>query len=271
MLLTFWKRSLLIIYAVIILLPISIVFLSTIKTTQELFKSPFSLPDSLNLKNYLSMLTDQPYGLYFTNSIVVTLCSVLLTLLFASLIAYALTQLNVWLGRMIFSFFVIGMMVPAQVNMLPLYQLISSLHLTDTLLGLIIVNVAGTLPVAVLILTGFNRTIPKSLLEASKIDGANDWQTYLRIYLPLSGAPLASAGIFLSVMFWNDLLNPLLYITDDSKKTLPLMLMGFQGEYLTNYPMLFTGVVLSSLPMVIAYLFLQRYFAAGLTAGAIKS
>ncbi|MGP7819701.1 carbohydrate ABC transporter permease [Niallia sp. 01092] len=265
------KRTLLIIFAAVILFPISVILLSTFKTTQQLFESPFSLSSSFHIENYKNLITDQPFGLYFTNSLIVTSFSVLFTLFFASMIAYAISQVKPWAGRSLFSFFVMGLMVPAQVNMLPLYQLISKLQLTNSLLGLVIVNIAGTLPVAVLILSGFVRTIPASLFEASKIDGANNWQIYRRIFLPLSSAPLASTGIFLSVMYWNDLINPLLYITDDSKKTLPLMLIGFQGEYLTNYPMLFTGVVLSSLPMVLTYLFLQKYFIAGMTAGAVKS
>ncbi|PLT34525.1 carbohydrate ABC transporter permease [Bacillus sp. V5-8f] len=264
------KRGLLFFYAVAILVPVSVIIFSTFKTTQQLFKSPFSLPDSLNFITYQSILSDQPFMLYFTNSVIVTLFSVLFTLFFSSMIAFGISQMNKWIGRVLFSFFVIGMMVPAQVNMLPLYELVSSLNLTNSLLGLIIVNIAGTLPIAVLILTGFTRTLPKTVLEAAKMDGAGHWQTYVRIFLPLLAAPLASAGIFLSVMYWNDLLNPLIYITDDSKKTLPVMLLGFQGEYVTNYPMLFTGVVLSSLPIVLTYIFLQRYFVSGLTAGAMK-
>lgn len=264
------KISLLTIYAMVIILPVSVIILSTFKTSAELFESPFSLPKEFQLQSYLNLFQEQSILLYFTNSLIVTCFSIFITLFFASLIAFAIRRLATWIGLIIFSFFALGMMVPAQVNMLPLYQLISSLNLTNSLTGLVIVNVAGTLPVAVFILSGFARTIPGSLFEASEIDGANNWQIYYKIFLPLSIAPLSSAAIFLSVMYWNDLINPLLYITDDSKKTLPLMLLGFQGEYLTNYPMLFTGVLLSSAPMIIAYFLLQRYFIAGLTAGAVK-
>ena len=268
---TIVKRGLVILYAVAILLPISIIILATFKSTQELFQGPFSLPAAFSFEKYANILTDQSFGLYFMNSVIVTFLSVTITLLFASLTAFALSQINSWVSRGLFVFFIGGMMIPAQTIMLPLYDLVSSLNLTNSLLGLIVVNVASSFPLAVLILTVFTKTIPTSLFEAAKIDGATSLQIYGRIFLPLSVTSLASAGIFLSVIYWNDLLNPLLFITEDAKKTLPLMLIDFQGEYLTNYPMLFAGVILSSIPMVIVYIFLQRYFIAGMTAGSVKS
>lgn len=271
MLFSIVKRMLLIIYAVAIILPIGIVFLATFKSTQELFENPFSLPAAFDFQKYESILTDQSFGLYFTNSVIVTFLSVIFTLLLASLTAFGLSQMNSWISRSLFVFFICGMMIPAQTIMLPLYEIITSMNLTNTLIGLVIVNIASSFPLAVLILTVFTKNIPISLFEAARIDGANNLKIYGRIYLPLSATPLASAGIFLSVIYWNDLLNPLLFITDDSKKTLPLMLIDFQGEYLTNYPMLFAGVILSSIPMVVVYIFLQRYFIAGMTAGSVKS
>lgn len=207
---------------------------------------------------------------YFVNSSIVTLFSVTLTLLFASMIAYGITRLNNWLGNVIFGLFTLGMMVPAQVSMVPLYSLMLNLGLTNSLLGLILVNISVTLPIAVFILTGFMKTLPKELYEASTIDGAGNWKVFTRIVIPLSLPSLSATAIFLFVMHWNDLLYPLLFITDNAYKTLPLALLEFQGQYSTNYPMLFTGVVIASAPMVIAYIFLQRFFVAGMTAGAVK-
>lgn len=207
---------------------------------------------------------------YFINSTIVTLFSVSLTLFFASLIAFGISRLNNWIGNLLFGLFTLGMMVPAQVNMVPLYSLMLDLNLTNSLLGLILVNIAVTLPIAVFILTGFMKTLPKELFEASTIDGAGNWQMYIKVALPLSLPSLSATAIFLFVMHWNDLLYPLLFITDNAYKTLPLALLEFQGEYSTNYPMLFTGVIIASAPMVIAYVFLQRFFVAGMTAGALK-
>jgi raffinose/stachyose/melibiose transport system permease protein len=133
-----------------------------------------------------------------------------------------------------------------------------------------LVNISVTLPVAVFILSGFMKTLPKELFEACTIDGANNWLIYRKIAIPLSLPSISATAIFLFVMHWNDLLYPLLFITKDDRKTLPLALLEFQGEYLTNYPMLFTGVMIASAPMILTYLFLQRYFIAGMTAGSVK-
>lgn len=207
---------------------------------------------------------------YFINSTIVTLFSVSSTLFFAAMIAYGITRLNNWIGNVIFILFTLGMMVPAQVNMVPLYSLVQSLGLTNSLLGLILVNISVTLPIAVFILTGFMKTLPKELYEASTLDGAGNWKMFTKIVIPLSLPSLSATAIFLFVMHWNDLLYPLLFITDNAYKTLPLALLEFQGQYSTNYPMLFTGVLIASAPMVIAYIFLQRFFVAGMTAGAVK-
>ncbi|RFB12082.1 carbohydrate ABC transporter permease [Bacillus sp. HNG] len=264
------KKGLLILYALIVLIPVIAIFLTTFKTTAEMYENVLGLPSSFDFGNYVSIFKDQGMGVYFKNSIIVTLVSVVFTIFFASLIAYAITRMGGWLGNILFGFFALGMMVPAQVNMIPLYQLVLDLGLTNSLIGLMIVNISVTIPVAVFILTGFMKSLPKSLFEASTIDGANNWQMYSRIVLPLSLPSLSATSIFLFVMHWNDLLYPLLFITKNEYKTLPLALLEFQGEYLTNYPMLFAGVMIASAPMVIAYIFLQRYFIAGMTAGSVK-
>lgn len=266
----FGKRTLLIIYALLVIVPMLSIILSTFKSTAEMYENPLGMPSSFKIENYIAIFQDQSMAVYFKNSVVVTLVSVTLTIFFASLIAYAITRMNNWQGNMIFVFFTIGMMVPAQVSMIPLYSLILKLGLTNSLLGLIFVNISVTLPVAVFILAGFMKTIPKELFEACGIDGANNWQMYSRVAMPLSLPSLSATAIFLFVMHWNDLLYPLLFITKDEYKTLPLALLEFQGEYMTNYPMLFTGVMVASAPMIVAYVFLQRYFIAGMTAGSVK-
>lgn len=186
------------------------------------------------------------------------------------MIAYAIARMNNWLGNTVFALFTLGMMVPPQVNMVPLYSIMLKMGLTNSLVGLILVNIASTIPVAVFILTGFMKALPKELFEASTIDGGGNWGIFAKIVLPLSKPSLSATAIFLFVISWNDLLYPLLFVTNNAYKTLPLALLEFQGQYSTNYPMLFTGVIIASAPMVIAYIFLQRYFIEGITAGSIK-
>jgi raffinose/stachyose/melibiose transport system permease protein len=173
-------------------------------------------------------------------------------------------------GNIIFALIIIGMAVPAQVNMIPQYSLFRQLGLLNSLTGLVLINITVTLPVAVFIITGFMRALPRELLEAAEVDGASSWRTYRSVVMPLSLPSVSATMIFLLVMHWNDLLYPLLFIRSSSRATIPLALLNFKGEYLTNYPLLFTGVVIASLPIVLAYLFLQRYFVAGITAGSVK-
>jgi len=114
------------------------------------------------------------------------------------------------------------------------------------------------------------RTLPAELFEAVSIDGAGPWRTFRSVVVPMSVPSLAATAIFLLVIQWNDLLYPLVFITDPGKRTLPLALLDFQGQFLTNYPVLFAGVIVASLPIVLAYAFLQRFFIAGMSAGAVK-
>ena len=266
-----FRRFSLVVYALLILIPLLVVLLTSVKTLQETFANPLGFPEGgLKFENYVAIFQEQTMAGYFMNSTIVTLFSVVLTLLFASMVAYGITRLNNWIGNVLFALFTLGMMIPAQVIMVPLYSLMIDFGLTNSLVGLILVNISSTLPIAVFILTGFMKTLPRELFEASTIDGAGNWQMFAKIAMPLSLPSLSATAIFLFVMHWNDLLYPLLFITDNAYKTLPLALLEFQGQYSTNYPMLFTGVIIASAPMVVAYVFLQRFFVAGMTAGAIK-
>lgn len=266
----FGRRALLAIYAVIIVVPLTVVVFGSFKTQQELFANPYLPTLTPALSNYKSALLAQGLGRALLNSALVTVAGVVLTLMLASLAAFAIARIRGWLSAAIFGLLVIGMAIPAQANMVPQRVLFERLGLLDSLLGLVLINVTVTLPVATFILTGFMKTLPSELYEASSLDGAGNLRTYLSIVMPLSAPSLAATTIFLFVIQWNDLLYPLLLIQSPEKKTLPLALIGFQGEFLTNYPLLFTGVILSSLPIVIAYVLLQRQFVAGITAGAGK-
>jgi raffinose/stachyose/melibiose transport system permease protein len=258
------------IYAALIAIPLVVVFSGSFKTTRQLFESSFSFPPSPNADNYREVLTGGNLATAFANSAMITVCSVVLTLFIASLAAYGISRIPGWKGIVLLGLFVAGMSVPTQANMIPQFVQFGQLGLLDSQVGLILINIVMTLPVAVFILGGFMKTLPSGLYEAAEIDGSGPWRTYVSIAMPLSAPSLAATATFLFVMHWNELLYPLLFISSDSKATLPLALLRFQGEYLTNYPVLFAGVVLSSIPIVIAYVFLQRYFVAGMTSGAVK-
>lgn len=258
------------VYSLIILVPPTVVLFTTLKTSPQMYASPFGLPTTPTLDNFGELLEGGRLGTSLLNSVVVTLSSVVLTLLVSSWAAYGIARILGWTGIVVFGVFALGLAVPAQVAMIPQYVIFKQIGLTNSLLGLILINIAVTCPVAIFILTGFLKTLPNELFEAAEIDGAGQWRTYWSIALPLAKPSFAAVAIFLFVMHWNDLLYPLLFITDPAKATLPKALLDFKGEYTTNYPVLFPGLLVASAPMVIAYVFLQRYFVAGITAGATK-
>ncbi len=264
------KKFLIFLFALLIIIPVSMVVITTLKTSDYFYLNPTGLPDAVTFQNFIDIVKENNLHTHFLNSLIVTVSTIFLCLFVASLVSYVIMRLNGWKSFALYGVFIIGMMLPAQVNMIPLYGIVDSLGLLNSLFGLILVSTTTFMSIVVFIVAGFMKTIPKSMIEASAMDGASEWQIYLRVVLPLSAPAMATAAIFVGVMVWNDLLYPLLFVASPEKKTLPLSLLDFQGEYFTNYPMIFSGVLIASIPMVILYIFLQRYFIEGMTAGASK-
>lgn len=264
------RNGVLAVYSLLIIVPLTVVIFGSFKSTEELFDNPFALPSSFGIENYAEVLKGQRLDVALLNSVIVTLGSVILTLVLASLASYGIARAKGVVSWLIFGFLVLGMAVPAQTTMIPQYVLFSQFGLLDSLFGLVLANVIVGLPVAVFILAGFMRTLPGELFEAGSIDGLGHWKAYRLIALPLSSPSLAAAAIFVFLISWNELLYPLLFIESPENRTLPLALLAFRGEFQTNYPLLFSGVIIASLPVILVYIMLQRYFVAGITAGATK-
>ncbi|WNR46808.1 carbohydrate ABC transporter permease [Paenibacillus roseipurpureus] len=263
-------RLILGLYALLIAAPLYFVVVSSFKMTQRFFASPLGWPKPFTFGNFEGIFKGQTMGKYFFNSVEVTLGTVVIELALGSLIAYAIFRFGGLIAKLVFGIFLAGLIVPSQVNMLPIYSLTHKLGWSDDLYGLVLVSVAMLMPLTVFMLKGFMQVLNKEILEAGSIDGASEWKLYARIALPLSAPSLAATATFLFVMVWNDLLIPMLLINSKSKLTLPLAMLQFRGEYMTDYPMLLTGVVITAVPMVVMFLFLQRYFVAGVMAGSLK-
>jgi raffinose/stachyose/melibiose transport system permease protein len=264
------KALILTLVALIIAAPVYVVIVSTFKTNAELFENPSGLPASWSFANYTRLFVESNIGQSFTNSVIVTGVSVIAALTLASLASFGITRLMRVSGLLLFGFFIVGLAIPAQVNIIPIFLFFKSLGLTNSLVGLIIINVVTTLPISVFILTTFFRQLPSDMFESAAMDGAGYLRQYFSIALPLSAPAMSATAIFLLVIVWNDLLYPLLLVTEESRRTLPLTLLAYQGEFFADYTMIFTGVLVASAPMVILYIALQRFFIAGLTSGAVK-
>ena len=265
-----FRSTMLTLFAAAIIIPTSIVVLGTFKTDLEIYTKPLSLPKSFNLENFRTLFADGQMIVPFRNSVFVSVFSVFFTLLFASMVSFAIARSITISGKVMFILFSLGLAIPGQINIVPIYTLFVKMGLNNSLWGLVLVNIALTRPISVFIITAFFKDLPKEMFESAGLDGANHWRIYRSIALPLARPAVGATGIFLFVITWNDLLYPLMLINEASKKTLPLVLIDFKGEFATSYSMLFTAIIVASIPMVVMYVVAQKSFIAGLTAGAVK-
>ncbi|BDU39169.1 carbohydrate ABC transporter permease [Vibrio sp. SCSIO 43132] len=256
--------------ALIMLYPILMMVLSGFKTNPEIFSTPFSLPNSFNLDNFNVIWNETDVPRYFLNSIIVTLLSVVFLLTTGTMAAYAIARYRFSGSLMVSLFFLSGLMLPLRLAIIPLFIQLKYLGLVDSLVGLICIYTAMSLPATVFILTGFLRTLPKDLEDSARIDGASELRIMIQIMVPLISPALVIAGIYNAVPIWNDFFFPLIFIQSPEWKTLAQGLTAFFGEYSINYGVLYAGLTLAALPMIVIFIVQSRRFIAGMTAGAIK-
>jgi raffinose/stachyose/melibiose transport system permease protein len=256
--------------AAVFLYPVALMILTAFKSTPEIFRNPFGLPESWSLGTFQDVWRRAKFGLYLRNSLLITGASALLLLATAAPAAYALARYSFKLRPVLFLFFLAGIMIPIRLGILPLYLLMRDLGLLDTPLSLILTYTASGMPMSVFLLSVFFRNLPRELEDAARIDGCSEAQTFWRIMLPLVRPGLATVVIVNVVPWWNDFFFPLLFIQSDTWKTIPLGMQIFFGQHLINWSLVFSGMVLASLPLLIIYLLMSRQFIAGLTAGAVK-
>ncbi len=257
-------------YSFVVVYPVFLMVLSSFKTSREIFRSPFALPESWSLANYVEAWTRGNFSTYFGNSVLVTAASLMLVLLLGSLAAYPLGRYafrgRTWLTM----YFLSGLMLPIKLGILPLFFLMRSLGLYDTPLALIAVYAASGLPFTIFVLANFFETLPRELEEAARLDGASEFRIFWQVMLPLVRPALATVAIFNFIPWWNDFFFPLIFIRSDRFKTLPLGLFSFFGEHQNDWALLFSGLTITALPVLIVYLFASRQIIKGLTSGALK-
>jgi raffinose/stachyose/melibiose transport system permease protein len=271
---TLWTRPLYYIiafaFATISLYPLLLMVLSSFKPSAEIFMNPLSFPKSFSLDTYRKLLEEVPFGTYFFNSVFVSVISVLLILVTTSLAAFYIARYTFWWNNILFFFFLMGMMIPIKLGIVPLFILMKDLGLLNSLWSLIFMYTAGGIPLSILILTGFFRTMPVELEEAARMDGASDLRVLWSVLIPLIRPALGTVMIINFISSWNDFFFPLIFITDEMKKTIPVGMLSLFGEYSADWGTLFAGLTLSSLPMIILFFIASKQFMDGLTAGAVK-
>jgi raffinose/stachyose/melibiose transport system permease protein len=260
---------LLIITGLLVLYPILLIFMSSFKTGIDFMGNPVGLPSGITFENYTVAWEEGNFGRYFFNSIFVTMMSVLGITLFGAMAAYGLNR-NFKGNQLLFIYFLLGMMIPAQATIIMLFIFLKQIALLNTYLGLILVYIAQSLPLAILIFSGFFKTIPKQLEEAALLDGCSELRTFWVIILPISRPVIATVIILTGLQVWNDFFLPLILILDQDMYTLPVGLLSLRGEFSTNWPAFFAAMNIIAIPIIVIFLFLQKHFIKGLTSGSVK-
>jgi alpha-1,4-digalacturonate transport system permease protein len=255
--------------ALLALIPIVWLVLGSFKTPAELSERPPTLlPESWGLSNYTEAMTRFDFASYLTNSVIVTLAATLLTLAINSMAAYALAKYNFRGKNGLFLLTLATIMIPLQVILLPVYQVVASLGMVNTLWGLIIP--AAATPTGVFILRQYMLSIPDELIEAARVDGAGEFRIFFRIVLPMCRPALAVVAI-LSIMWrWNDFLWPLVVAQSEAVYTLPVALARFTAEETVPFNLIIAMSVVTVLPVIILFLFFQRQIVTGIANTGIK-
>ena len=233
-------------------------------------RGPLSWPDTFTLSNFGEAWGIGNFAATYRNSALLTLMKVPIGVLISAMLAFALSKLRMRFRRTIMFSVFLGLTIPIYITIVPIFIMLRSAGLTDSLLGLVGPYLAFGIPFEVLVLQSFFRQVPDEIIEAARIDGANNWRTFFTIMLPLSMPALVTVGILDAVATWNELLFALIILNSDANKTIPVGLLNFQGQFSSNNTGLAAGILIAVVPILIAYTLLQRYIVGGLTAGATK-
>jgi ABC-type glycerol-3-phosphate transport system permease component len=263
------RQAILVLFSLSALLPVYVMISSAFRTQAAALDQPLGFPTSPTLHGFRVALNDQ-FPRWLLNSFIVTGGSVLICMLFASMAAFGLVRFEFWGRDLVLGSMIALMVIPPVVLVIPLFLLGVELNLINTFRLVIAIYVGLMLPFSIYMLWAFFRTIPGALIEAATVDGASSLQIFLRVVLPLSGAPLVTLAVVNVLWAWNELLFALIFLQSDSSRTVMAGLTGFQDRFTLDIPVVMAGLSLATLPIVAVYLLGQRYFTRGLVAGALK-
>ena len=252
--------------------PIFWVLMSSIKTPLELSNNaPYTLPGSLYLGHYITAFTKSGLLRYFANSVIVTVCTLVCIILLGAPAAFAISKIRFKAAGRVMSFFLLGIMIPIFVCLIPMFQIYSKLNLRNTYFSLILPQVGFSLPMCIYLYVNFMKYVPDSLCEAAMIDGASSFQVFLKIIFPMAKNSTMTILIFNFVNVWNEFTYANTFMTKSDMKTLPVGLNDFVGEMGSrDWGATFAAIIVAVLPTLIIYFFLNRNVMEGMAAGAVK-
>jgi xylobiose transport system permease protein len=251
-------------WLVVIALPVLTMVGWSLTSEQDFLSfGPLSPPHELTFENFGSVF-ELGFLRYFWNTLLVTVGSIGLSLLVAVPAAYAIVRSRSWLASAAFRAFLLGLAIPAQAVIIPLYLIITRLGLFDTLVAVILPTVAFSLPLVILILSGALRDVPRDMYEAMTVDGAGSFRMLVNLVIPMSRGSISAVGIFVGLTAWNSFIFPLIFLRSDENRVVTLGLQQFRQEFGINMPGLMAGVLLSAVPVFLLYLFARRWLISGL-------
>ena len=244
---------------------------SSVKPTEDLFLVPATLfPARISFENFKDVILHTKIPRYFLNSIITSISVTAITIVISTLGAYSLTKYRFPGRKLISDLILVAYIFPGILILLPLYQLIVKLQLNNSLLGLILANLTFTVPFCLWMLRAFFLQLPNSLEESAMIDGCTKFGAFLRVLLPLASPGIVASGTYAFILSWNEYMFALVFVTNDANKTLPLGVAGFLGHLTIDWGSLLCSAVIAVIPIMLAFMFFQKYLIQGISAGAIK-
>jgi raffinose/stachyose/melibiose transport system permease protein len=258
-------------WLLIVIVPIYWIVITSFKTQSNYFlTNPFAPPTEPTLDNY-QLVIESNFVRYFVNSTIVALGAVVPTVLVSFMAAYAIVRAgDDRILRLVNSLFLMGLAIPLQAAVIPVYLIVIRMRMYDTLLAIILPSIAFAIPLSVLVLSNFIRDVPRELFDSMRVDGASEWGTLWHLAFPLTRPALVTVGIYNGLAIWNGFLLPLILTQSPDQRTLPLALWTFQGQYSINVPAVLAAVVLTAVPILALYVLGRRQLLSGLTAGFSK-
>ncbi|MEX6505222.1 carbohydrate ABC transporter permease [Jiella sp. M17.18] len=265
-------HAVLIVYTVIALFPVLLIVINAFKTRRAIFRSPMGLPsgEGFSLEGFRTVLSQGDFLRYFENSLIVTIVSIALVLLFGAMAAFALSEYRFRGNRLMGLYLALGIMIPIRLGTIAILQEMVASGLVNTLTALILVYTAQGLPLSVFILSEFMAQVSNDLKNAGRIDGLSEYKIFFRLVLPLVRPAMATVAVFTMIPVWNDLWFPLILAPSEGTKTVTLGAQMFIGQFVTNWNAVLAALSLAILPVLVLYLIFSRQLIRGITSGAVK-
>ena len=264
---TFLREVLLILVAIIWMIPFYFLVIVSLKPDLEALTTPLTFPQDVNLGNFSTAWRDASLGRSLVNSLVITGGSVLALIGLGSICAYTIARRPGKMGTALYLLFVLGIILPFQLGLVPTYAVLNHLDLVGSYLGIILLYTGIWMPFSVFLYTGFARALPKEYEEASTVDGATTLRTFRRVVFPLLRPVTGTVAIFTGLIIWNDFFLSLIFLNGTNKTPLPVAVYTFVGAFASRWNLIFAAVIVSLLPVLIFFLFAQRQLIRGFTGG----